>query len=389
VRGDELRAAVRPVLGERGVWLARMNETWRWAAVAPAEASFEELEGAWNDGAAAARRAILVRARRIDPARARAWLEATWPTEKADERAALLAGLRVGLSPADEAFLEAQLDDRALSVREAAQSVLPELAGSAFVRRMTARADAMLDFKRSVLAFAGKRGLLAVNPPETVNGEAERDGLAKPPQGVGARAHWLTRALSAVPVAHWTTRFNAVPKELVAAAEATDWASAVCEGWTRAALVCGDAAWLGALWEFFQHSDEKTVTAPAATAMSVAILRRMTPVDAATRVEALLGHGPGRIDAALAFGSVPAPWPASLGVSWLDAVRGELRGSPGPSRLLATLRVAGTALPPACFARALEPVEIPETAAPVWEQALSELTEVLRLRHDLVQEIAP
>lgn len=388
VRGDELRAAVRLVLGERGAWLARMNETWTWALVAPPAALFEDLERAWTDGTAAARRELLPRARRLDAAKARAWLEATWTSEKADERAALLTSLIEGISADDEAFVEAQLRDRASAVREAAVSVLAHLPESAFVRRMTLRADAMLGFKRSMLAFAGKRGTLAVSPPETLDAEAERDGLGKPPQGTGARAYWLTRALAAVPVAHWTTRLEATATDLVAAAEGTDWASAACEGWTRAALITSDAAWLAALWEFFQRTHEKTVSPPVAVAMSVAILERMPPGDAATRAEQILGGAPSRIDIATALGAVPAPWPESLGMRWVDAVHSEARGSP-PFRLLATLRTAATALPAACFPRALQPIEFPEQTASFWESSLAELTEVLRIRHDLVQEIAP
>jgi hypothetical protein len=389
VRGGELRAAVRPVLGERGAWLARMSETWSWAVAAPTSASFEELERAWTDGTAAARRELFTRARELDAPRARAWLEATWASEKADERAALLAGMLEGISADDEVFVEAQLRDRASSVREAAQTLLAHLPEGAFARRMTARADAMVDFKRSVLAFAGKRGSLVVTPPETMDQDAERDGLGKPPQGVGARAYWVARALAAVPVTHWTTRFGTAPKELVAAAEATDWASAVCEGWTRAALVTGDAAWLGALWEFFQRSDEKSVTPQVTAAMSVAILRRMTPADAAARVEQTLGNAGSRIDIGTALGSIPSPWPESLGMRWLAALQGELRSSSPPSRLLVTVRLAATALPAACFARALEPIELPEDTAPFWADPLAELTDVVRLRHDLVQEIAP
>jgi hypothetical protein len=388
VRTDALRAGVRRVLGERGAWLARMHEAWSWASVAPAAASFEDLERAWSDGTAAARRELLVRAREMDAARARGWLEATWSSEKADERAALLAGLRTGISAADEPFIETQLRDRASSVREAAQSLLAHIPESAFVRRMTARADAMLDFERSTTARVGKRGALLVGPPETTSEDAERDGLGKPPPGVGARAFWLTRALAAVPVAHWTSRFGIAPGELVAAAEATDWASAVCEGWARAALVHRDPEWLAPLADFFLRSDEKSVAQPIAAAMTLAILRRMPPADAAARVEQLFDRGPSRIDLATALGAIPAPWPASLGMRWIDAIRRDALDAVSGS-LFATVRAGALAIPPACFARALEPFEIADAGARFWEGPLAELGDVVRLRHDLVQEIAP
>jgi hypothetical protein len=342
--------------------------------------SMEELERAWTEGTPAARRAIFSQARATDPTRARAWLEATWSSEKAEDRAALLAALRTAVSAGDEPFVEAQLRDRASLVREAAQTVLAHLPESAFVRRMTARADAMLDFR--------KRGTLAVSPPEGVDEQAERDGLGKPPQGTGARAFWLTRALSAVPVGHWTARFGVAPKELVAAGERTDWAAAVCEGWARAAIITGEADWLAALWDMFQRADDRSLNQPTAFAIMTAILQRMAPADAAARVEALLGGGPTRIDIVTALRALPAPWPASLGTRWVDALRHELQGRSMPGPLLATVRAAALALPRACFERAIELGEALHQAGHAWAGPFAELTDVLRIRQELIQEIA-
>jgi hypothetical protein len=388
VRTDALRAAVRPVLGERGPWLARMHEPWGWAVAAPAAASLDELERAFTEATASARREVLARARSLDAAKARAWLEATWAAEKADERAALLACLHTGLSPADEAFVEAQLRDRAGAVREAAQSLLAHLPESAFVRRMTARADAMLSFKRSALARVGlgNGGSLAVSPPEAMDAEADRDGLGKPPQGVGAKAFWLTRALAAVPVAHWTARFERTPAELVAAAEATEWAGAVCEGWVRSAIVGGSAEWLGALWEMFQRSDDKTVAKSIAYAMASMLLQKMAPDDAARRVEALFAGG-GRVDIGTALLTLPSPWPLRLGERWLEMARRELAGGAGPSAGLATLRFAALALPAESLERAIHLGDA-LSADSIWAGPLADFVDVVRLRHDLVKEIA-
>jgi hypothetical protein len=390
VRGDELQAAVRRVLGERGVWLARLNEAWGWAAGASPSASIEQLEATWTDGSAAARRAILARARAVDAERARGWLEAAWSTEKADERAALLSALREGLTGTDEPFLEAQLRDRAAAVREAAQALLGCLIESAFVRRMTERADGMLDFKRSAMALVGKRGALDVRPPEKVDDDADRDGLlAKPPQGVGARAFWLNRAVAAVPPCHWTKRFGATAVELVAAARTSDWAGPLCEGWTRAALLQGDREWLGAVWEFWQQSDEKVAADRVVTTLLVQILQRLPPPDAAALVEALFAGTGGRLDVLTALGALGAPWPANLGGRWLEMMRRELRQmSAHAHAVVMSLRLAALALPPECFPAALEPLDLPGGEGG-WERFLGEFTEVLRLRHDLFQEIAP
>ncbi|WP_394841426.1 DUF5691 domain-containing protein [Pendulispora brunnea] len=383
-RGEALRSAARRVLGERGPWLARMNPAWEWATT-PADApDIAAIERAWLEGASPGRRDALARARAIDPAKARAWLEASWSSEKADERAAFLTVMATGISDDDEPFVSAQLRDRASAVRDAAQALLPRLVRSAFVARMIARTDA-------VLHFSG--GALSVKPPESTDPDAARDGLsARPPQGVGALAFWLSRALSAIPPSHWRTRFDTNAATLVHAAEKTDWAGALCEGWTKAALLHEDPEWLAALWEFWQRCDEKVAIAPIANAMLVQILQRLPPAEAASRVEPLFGEGPTRIHLSMALCALASPWPESIGLRYIAALEREIHTtSLRTQAMMASLRDAALALPHAVLPRALQVL-----AAFEREQRENRLTpqllsfmEVLRVRHELVQEIHP
>ena len=186
------------------------------------------------------------------------------------------------LGARDEAFIEAQLGDRASAVREAAQALLPHLPESAFVRRMIARADAMIDFKRSALAF-GRAS--AARSRATPAGECRRRGGARRPaceaaaRDRGARRPDLLADARASPPSRsliGPTRFGRRPDQLVAAAEASDWASAVCEGWTRAAARQrrrpNGSAPSGTFW---QRSDEKAVTAALRPRWHSPLLRRM------------------------------------------------------------------------------------------------------------------
>src|SRR5439155_288898 len=64
-----------------------------------------------------------------------------------------------------------------------------------------------------------------VHPLETVDAAAQRDGLhARPPQGMGPRAYWLTRVIAAVPITHWEAHLGATPESLLASALSTEWA---------------------------------------------------------------------------------------------------------------------------------------------------------------------
>ncbi|HKA88469.1 MAG TPA: DUF5691 domain-containing protein [Haliangiales bacterium] len=176
-----LRPAVAGVLGGRGRWLTGENPAWAFAAEADA--------ADWETGARAARAALLRRRRAEDPAAALALLESTFSADGGEDRAAFVAALEVGLSPADEAFLERALDDRRKEVRRAAAALLTRLPGSRLARRMDERLRACLHGARVVFPAACDDAMI-------------RDGIEPvPPKGVGAKAFWLFQIVAAVPPA--------------------------------------------------------------------------------------------------------------------------------------------------------------------------------------------
>ncbi|HEY7984781.1 MAG TPA: DUF5691 domain-containing protein, partial [Ktedonobacterales bacterium] len=77
-RDADQRAAVRPVLGERGRWLARQHPAWAWAAAAPTDDLPPDAEQLWQEGTPDERQDVFRRLRLADPARARAWLAGVW-----------------------------------------------------------------------------------------------------------------------------------------------------------------------------------------------------------------------------------------------------------------------------------------------------------------------
>jgi hypothetical protein len=83
VAGGEDRELARPVLGERGRWLAGLREDWAWAAAG---------DEVWETGAPDARAAWLSAERERDPAAAREALEEA-RIDVADERDAVIVDL--------------------------------------------------------------------------------------------------------------------------------------------------------------------------------------------------------------------------------------------------------------------------------------------------------
>jgi hypothetical protein len=418
------RVAVRPVLGERGAWLARQEPAWRWAAgpaLGPEPEEGEEetvpadAERLWDEGSFETREALLRRVRRVDPARGRAWLEAGLSKEKADRRAVLVEALAAGLGPEDEPLLDKSLDDRSQQVRTAAGLLLARIPGSAYARRLQERADALLSWeapkaagllgKVGALLESGKgRGRLLVEPPQEVDKSWERDGIpASPPQGVGKRAFWLTHVLARVPPRHWEERFGASPAELIAAARETDWLGPLAEGWARAALAFGAGSWIGPLWDLGREKKAPAELRPLLPELLVAVPEG----EREERIARLLENPPPPDEAPLELylRQLPRPWQLPFALRYLDLARSAAGTvAQGVRRLsvdpwLGTLPLAAVALPPESFEAALAPwpfdqleagqLETPDWFQRSWIGKIQELTEVVHIRRTLRKEIAP
>ena len=229
IKGGPARAALPPILGERGRWLATLNARWQWAAEPLAERETGDPDAAdrlWQEGTAAQRRDVLERLRATAPDSARRWLADAWKDEKPDSRLDLLCAMQTGLSAADEPFLEHVLHDRVEKVREQAAAMLLWLPESRLRARIIALADGCLDIdvparRQGLIRLFGKgRGQaeLRVSLPDGDGVDWMELGIGVPPRtedSTGNGGQLLARLLSRVPPDHWVDRFGAFrPKNL-------------------------------------------------------------------------------------------------------------------------------------------------------------------------------
>ena len=405
LRDADLRTALRPVLGERGRWLARFRESWSWALAStpPSAAAFgTENERAWQEGSFEARLAALGAARLADPDRGRGWVEAVWAQEKSEQRVEFLRALSGTLVSGDEPFLEQALDDRSQGVRAAAAELLAKLPGSSFVKRVTERAAAVLSFRppagglwsrvKSKVGAGSASGTVDATPPETLDPSWERDGVPrKPPKGLGERAHWVTSLLASVPPAYWQERFAAAPEQLVAATWAGEWGFAVALGWSRAALLHEATSWLPPLWDGWLAANLKGVQQATQQDMLRLLLARMERAAAETRVLDVLRNPPGDLlDPALAVGLLSAPWSTGFADAYLDAFDREFRSRKPALEFLRTGYGAALALPPERFTRATEVATRAASAKEghtPWTKSAEAVLEIVDLRRRIHEEI--
>ncbi len=247
---SSLRESVLPVLGERGLWLAKHFDYGAWVSGSSLD------ENVWELGLPAQRRDYLSTLRSSDPQLALQKLEAVWKQEPAKIRSDLIATLEVNLSMQDEEFLENALDDKGKDVRETAAKLLTQLPDSRLMERMKARVIPLLQYtpegKAGMLGLKkGTPAKLEVTLPESCDKAMQRDGIElKPPswQKIGEKAFWFKQMLSITPLEFWEKSLNAAPTELVVATNKHEYQKLILEAWRSSLrLYRYNLAWADAL----------------------------------------------------------------------------------------------------------------------------------------------
>lgn len=392
-----LREQVQPVLGERGLWLSQFQPRWSWVSQEISSLTLQDevaLRLAWEEGKLAQRCVALRVIRQTEPARGRQWLEETLPQEKADARAQLVDSLSVGLSIDDEPLLERLLDDRSEQVKQVAAALLRQLPDSALSLRMRHRAIALLQLQGS---------LLRSHPPEQVTADWMRDGISvKTTAGRGKRAYWVESAMSAVPVAFWSSHFQMEPLQLVHALQDDDYAQDVMLGWTRSLQQYVDHTantlkWAHALWNYWLASWQQEKKKSLETLNRLIVLLKMLPsTTAEQQLLPFLVQGRMHTDTLLMLlAALPRPWSVGFATQYLRLARqiSQTGVVDEAYEWAKTLDIASRAIPKALFQAALAPWEPARLKGHSWtakalEQLIEQFLSMVHLRQLFFEELA-
>ncbi|MEU0106399.1 DUF5691 domain-containing protein [Streptomyces sp. NPDC006251] len=410
----DLRPAALEFAGPQALWLARLNPDWRFAlrstpgggASLPHLEDDDRVQQLWQEGLFAERVALLSALRSREPAAARALLETTWATERAEDRLMFLDSLRTALTPDDEPFLEQALADRSRNVRATAAELLSALPGSALAARMAVRAAACvaIDHAHSTgtAQDTGTPGTghaptpaIVVEAPHECDPGMERDGVvAKAPAGRGERSWWFGQLVEAAPLGTWSRRLGGrTPREIVALPVADDWRGELHAAWCRAAVRQRDAAWARALL-----GEPSAPEAGGPGAVSLAERAKLLgTLGAAERAEWVAGfiatHG--LSEAFQLLGVCAVPWAPPLGRAVVDALNIARDAGSYPWSFSGVMGLAERCLDPSESGRLDALLAVPdeaENASPgaggYWAEAFQRLVTTLRLRAAMTEELS-
>lgn len=239
VKTKSLQPLIKAVGGGRGEWLTQFNEEWKWGEVATDEER-------WQTGSPAQRKTVLAQLRKTDPAKAREWLQQTWPQENAATKEALLEEMHTNAADEDAAWLEGLLAEKSIKVKEAALQVLKEIPSSSVVQTYwnVLKQSIKLTASKGVLGIGAKTSLevklAAVDPSvfKTGIGQVASD------KKTGDDIFILQQLIAAVPPHLWETHFGLEKKRLIELFLKEEKHSLFVKALTEAAVRFKDTAWL-------------------------------------------------------------------------------------------------------------------------------------------------
>lgn len=246
LQNPRLLEKVRPVIGQKGEWLLRLNPEWSGLIG-------ESDEQHWKIGNRQERVAFLANLRKHDPASALALLEETWEEIGLREQKALLQGLEVSLSLTDEAFLEQLLEARRKELRTIAADLLATLDRSALVKRIFGTLKDYLQFSET-----RKIDILL---PAKLSASLQKDGIVlKPKQAYpgGVKAGWVGQMIARVPPHLWEDHLNLSAPDIIDLFEKSHWRDLFNMAITEACLRFRAPAWQMAIAQHWQKKQDES-----------------------------------------------------------------------------------------------------------------------------------
>jgi hypothetical protein len=312
VKDAGLRAAVRPLLGPLGLWLADLEPA-RWSWAHPDPQGWDASALALEEGTIPERQRALQALRAVDPDAARALLVDGFATSPARDRQALLEVWQP--VPSDAVFLEhLRENDRSKKVRLQAADLLATLPASGVAERMWARAQTLVLRVKPPL----RRARMVVDlPQDPAPADEIADGVPQRKRpGLGPRTSRLAEIVGRVPPHRWTEKWDCTAADLLRGVDPEEGLPLVL-GWNDAAVRFGDSDWAGALWRWWD--DHPNLAGALHERVRLAPLLPVDLLQAAVLSALRRADTPYELCDAMLH-ALPTPWPEPVAVAWTAAL---------------------------------------------------------------------
>ena len=203
IKDETLWLHLKGCIGERGKWLLPLNREWKTLQTPSSTAG-------WKLGTKAERVAILKHLRSTKANKGLSLLRTTWEKDGLSEKTSLLKCLQIGLSLADEAFLEDCLDFKRKEIRLLASNFLAQLPKSQLQQRLQAALANLISVDKKTDTFV-------VDLPNSDDKNLIRDGINPKQKGGSAnpKVNMLVQMIQVVPPTFWEKHLVSSPIQII------------------------------------------------------------------------------------------------------------------------------------------------------------------------------
>jgi len=207
-----LRSLLPDCIGNRGIWLSRLNPKWNYLNPA-------SDEDTWQTGKENDRVKVLRKIRTQEPQKALEWLQQTWQQENAASKVELLKILRINQSSVDLPWIENLRNEKAQKVKDEVLTLLTQIPGSSIINEYEAllKKSVVLKKEKSFLGMGSKTSI-QLNLPKDLDDSIFKTGIEKlagPKSKFSDEEYIIYQLISKVPPVFWEKHFDCTPEQVV------------------------------------------------------------------------------------------------------------------------------------------------------------------------------
>ena len=202
-KGDiPLRSLIEPIIGERGLWLATLNDEWAYVG--------RNIHEVWENGKPEERKDALRRLRAYNPEEALTFIELSWKGENANMRLEILKILQNKLSINDEPFLAALITDKGKNIKGAALDMLFSIKESAINSTLWQTVKEWISYKKTKVLLVANKEELILNLPSALPQFLHDLGFEKEStdKAFSDSEFWLYQVISKLDPTQWAKELS-------------------------------------------------------------------------------------------------------------------------------------------------------------------------------------